>query len=298
VRSAEDGVEDAHALFATSWETAYPLLSSAARGARFYLVQDLEHLFYPAGSEALLAEATYGFGFHGITAGPWLAQRLREDYGMQADHFELGCDLACYRSDPAAVRTGVCLYARPSTPRRAFELAVAALDLFSERCPEVDIHIYGERVGTLPFAAVDHGLMSPVELNQLYNGCIAGLSLSATNTSLVPYEMLATGCIPVVNDAEHNRLVLDNEAVTYAAATPFELANALARLVRRPPAQRAAASAAAAASVEDRSWEQAGAAVEAAIQRVLRARCSPLSVPSRPGGSTAAVPQEAVPPAR
>ena len=34
--------------------------------------------FYPAGSQSLLAEATYRFGFHGVTAGRWLAQRLAQ----------------------------------------------------------------------------------------------------------------------------------------------------------------------------------------------------------------------------
>ena len=53
--------------------------------------------------------------------------------------------------------------------------------------------------------------------------------LSATNVSLVPHEMLAAGCIPVVNDAEHNRMVLDNAHVAYAPATPFELAASAVR---------------------------------------------------------------------
>ena len=72
------------------------------------------------------------------------------------------------------------------------------------------IHLYGEPAGRLPFAATEHGLLPPEQLNTLYNRCIAGLVLSATNVSLVPHEMLAAGCIPVVNDAEHNRIVLDN----------------------------------------------------------------------------------------
>ena len=91
-----------------------------------------------------------------------------------------------------------------------------ALDLFSRRHPEVDIHLFGRSVRRPPFAATDHGLLTPQQLNRLYNRCIAGLVLSATNVSLVPHEMLAAGCIPVVNDAEHNRVVLDNPHVAYA----------------------------------------------------------------------------------
>lgn len=66
-----------------------------------------------------------------------------------------------------------------------------------------------ERVGPTPFRCVDHGLASPTELNAIYNCCFAGLSLSLTNVSLVPLEMLAAGCIAVVNDAAHNRIVLE-----------------------------------------------------------------------------------------
>ncbi len=271
IRSLAEGIEDAHAIFATSWETAYPVLTSPARGARLYLVQDYEPSFYAAGSESLLAEATYRFGFHGLTAGRWLEQRLEREHGMAADHFDFGCDLDRYKLDRATQRTGVCLYARPSTPRRAFELAVAALDLFAERHPEVDIHLYGESVPRLPFAATDHGLLAPDRLNDLYNRCIAGLSLSATNVSLVPHEMLAAGCIPVVNDAEQNRLVLDNPQVVYAPATPFDLANALCALVERPAAERRVAAEAAAASVGGASWDDAGAVVERVVREVVGA---------------------------
>jgi hypothetical protein len=81
--------------------------------------------------------------------------------------------------------------------------------------------------------------------------------------------MLASGCIPVVNDAEHNRVVLDNEHVAYAPATPTDLAEALSRLVARPAAEVAAGARAAAASVQSRSWDDAGRAVEATVRRVV-----------------------------
>jgi glycosyltransferase involved in cell wall biosynthesis len=270
-RDAAEGIADSHAIFATSWETAYPVLASAAKGARLYLVQDYEPLFYAAGSNSLLAQATYRFGFHGLTGGRWLAELLEREYGMSSDWFDFGCDLERYRLDPCAQRTGICVYARPSTPRRAFELACAALDLFAERHPEVDIHFYGEQLHGLPFAATDHGLLAPEELNALYNRCVAGLVLSATNVSLAPHEMLAAGCIPVVNDAEQNRMVLDNPEVVYAPATPFDLANALSALVERPARERAAGAQTAAASVAATSWQDAGGTIERVIHEAVRA---------------------------
>ncbi len=271
VRDVADGIEDAHGIFATSWDTAYPVLAARARGLRFYLVQDFEPWFYPQGSEALMAEATYRFGFHGVTAGRWLAERLQADYDMAAEPFDFGSDpgYALDASIPPAERTGVCLYSRPDTPRRAFELAVLALDLFAARHPEVDIHLYGKPAKGLPFAAIDHGLQTPEQLNDLYNRCVAGLVLSATNVSLVPHEMLAAGCIPVVNDAEQNRVVLDNPEVAYAPATPFELAETLSKLVSRPLEQRAAAAQTAAASVAGLSWDDAGASVVRIVTRAV-----------------------------
>lgn len=277
IRDLAGGIEDSHIVMATSWGTAYPVLSSRAKGVRCYFVADFEPSFYAAGSEAMLAEATYRFGFYGVTLGRWLAERVRRDYGMEAEHFDFACDLEHYVLDRSAVaaasRTGVCYYCRPSTPRRAHELAVAALDLFASRHAEVEIHFYGEPSGRLGFRATHHGFLDPAGLGALYNRCVAGLVLSATNVSLVPHEMLGSGCIPVVNDAEHNRVVLDNAHVAYAPATPFELANVLDALVERPAAERGEAAVAAAASVSGTTWTDAGAEVERILRGVVASRC-------------------------
>jgi WsaF, C-terminal domain len=286
VRDISEKIDDAHAIVATAWPTAYAVAASPAKGARFYFVQDIEPWFHPAGGESLLAEATYRFGLHGITAGRWLANRLRSEYAMPADHFDFGCDLDTYRlagpAGCAAGRTGVCFFARPKTPRRAFDLGVLALELFSARRPDVDVHLFGERVGRLGFPGVDHGVMNPSQLAALYSRCHAGLVLSATNVSLVPHEMLAAGCIPVVNDAEHNRVVLDNDHIEYAPATPHDLAAALERLVARSPAEAADAAARAAASVRGRSWDDAGVVVERVIRRVVGERCGSGVLSGRP----------------
>lgn len=276
IRDLAEGIVDTHAVIATCWESVYPVVASPAAGVRMYFVQDYEPLFYPAGSHHLLAEATYQLGLHGITAGRWLAQKVGREHGMAADHFDFGCDTETYRLDssPGAEqqRTGVCYYCRPSTPRRAHELAMAALELFAEQHPETELHLYGERLGSLPFRATQHGLLTPAELDRLYNRCIAGLTLSATNVSLVPHEMLSSGCLPVVNDAEQNRVVLDNDHVRYARATPFDLAAALAELCARSGSERRAAAVAASASVAGSSWAHAGRQVERAVRTVVGAR--------------------------
>ena len=266
VERLEGRMADAHGVVATNWGSAYAVFNARCAGKRFYLVQDFEPDFHPVGVERVLAESTYSMGFHALTAGKWLAGKLSADYGMSASPFDFGCDTLSYanRGEP---RTGIAFYARPSTPRRGFELGLLALQLFADRNPNIEIHLYGERVGATPFRCVDHGLATPAELNDLYNCCFAGLSLSLTNVSLVPLEMLAAGCIAVVNDAPHNRIVLDNPHVSYAAANPQALAAALEGIVRSP--RFPALSAAASQSQQSVRWEDAGRAINTSIRAAL-----------------------------
>lgn len=267
VNDVTDGMADAHAVMATSWPTSYPVFNDRCRGVRIYLVQDFEPWFYPAGTSSALVDQTYRMGFHAITAGRFLAGKLKAEYGMTADAFDFGCDSQYHLVSGAGRRDGIVFYARPDAPRRAFELGVMALQLFAERHPDITIHFYGKRIGKLPFSFEDHGLLRPSELNGLYNRCFAGLSLSMTNVSLVPHEMLSAGCIPVVNDAEHNRIVLDNEFVRYAPPMPHALADALSDVVMTKGFAALAASAS--SSVSSASWEEAGRVVEKSIRRAL-----------------------------
>ncbi|MFI9817472.1 rhamnosyltransferase WsaF family glycosyltransferase [Saccharothrix variisporea] len=261
------GMADAHAVFATAWMTAYPAFNDRCAGKRFYLVQDYEPWFFPVGGLSALAENTYRMGFHGFTAGRFLAEKLRTDVGMPADWFDFGCDADRYHLREGVARDGVVFYARRLAPRRAIEVGLLALEVFAERHPDIAIHTYGEKIGSLGPKHVDHGLVTPDQLNDIYNRCYAGLSLSMTNVSLVPHEMLAAGCIPVVNEANHNRVVLDNDHVRYAPATPHDLARALSDVVTTP--DFAALAQAASASVSGRSWDAAGHELEKVLRREL-----------------------------
>jgi hypothetical protein len=268
VEDVTKGMANAHAVVATSWPTAYPAYNDPCQGERFYLVQDFEPWFYPPGGQSTLAENTYRMGFHAITAGQFLANKLTAEYGMTANAFEFGCDTDKYNLlDTKVKRDGVIFYAKPNTPRRAFELGLIALQIFAARRPDLIIHLYGSQVSDVPFPCVSHGVLRPGELNQLYNSCLAGLSLSMTNVSLVPHEMLSAGCIPVVNDATHNRIVLDNPFVRYASATPHSLAGALLEVCSTSDFVTLAANAS--ASVSSMSWLDAGSVAERSIRSVV-----------------------------
>ena len=263
----EDGMEDAHVVFATGWPTAFPVFNSRCAGKRFYLVQDFEPYFYPVGATSALAESTYRMGLHGIGIGRCYADKLRSEFGMTIDTFRYGCDVSRYRRWPESPRSGVVFYARRESARRGFELGLMALEAFAARRPDIEIHIYGDRLGRLPFAFVDHGRLTPEELNTIYNRCYAGLSLSFTNVSLVALEMLAAGCIPVVNDTVQVRTDLENSFVRYADPYPQALAAQLEAVVEMRDYDQV--SSAAAASVSSTTWEDAGAAVDGIIRRAL-----------------------------
>ena len=97
----------------------------------------------------------------------------------------------------------------------------------------------------LPFPVVWHGRVRPTELNALYNQARAGLAMSFTNISLVAEELLAAGCVPVVNDSTDARADLPSAHVVWTRPSPEALARALSALVMAPDAEARAAAAAA-----------------------------------------------------
>jgi glycosyltransferase involved in cell wall biosynthesis len=206
-------------------------------------------------------------GFHGISIGRCYAQKISAEFGMTVDAFKYGCDISHYGRLQGSKRSGVVFYARRETARRGFELGLMALEVFAARRPDIEIHIYGDKMGKLPFAFVDHGHVTPDELNGIYNRCFAGLSLSFTNVSLVALEMIAAGCIPVVNDTIEVRTDLENSFVRYAPPYPQALAAGLEALVMTPDFD--SLSQAAAASVRGTTWDDAGASADGIIRRAL-----------------------------
>lgn len=262
--------DDVDAIFATDWPTAYRSYRDASRARRFYFVQDFEPLFYPMGSESVLAENTYRFGFFGITAGGWLAEKLARDYGMSTAPFDFASDGGHYSFENRGDRRDVFFYARPETPRRGFELGIMALELFARERPDHRIVLAGQDVGRLriPFPHENSGNVQVGNLNAMYNRCAAALVLSLSNLSLLPLELLSAGVIPVVNDGENNRLVSDNPYIEYTEPIPRALADRLISIVDRPDLAEHAALAA--QSVDIAGWAASGEQFLAAFERGMR----------------------------
>ncbi len=272
-----DQLSDVDVVLATTWQSAYVAVRDTACGARAYLVQDWEPHFYPRGSEAVFAENSYRMRFHHITAGPWLAGRLRE-LGASASFFPFAADPETYYPEPGARVEGqshVVFYGRPFTPRRCFELGVEALRLLDQLLGpgRLLVSMAGAPIPAWPadFAIKRHAILPPGPLRRLYSSADAVLVLSSTNTSLLPLEAALCG-VPVVDLALASvaGTLEDGVSARLAPPSPPAIARVLADLITHPEEARALAARARQHALTC-TWEAAGAAVEAGLFQALRA---------------------------
>jgi glycosyltransferase involved in cell wall biosynthesis/SAM-dependent methyltransferase len=225
-------------LFATHWSTVKPALDNrASAGEVMYFVQDFEPLFYPMGSEYLLAESTYRKGLYHITTGAWCEGILRTRFGAEADHFQFPIDTSIYfpraRSD---VRRRILFFAKPEMPRRCYTLGAEALAELYRLRPDLEIVFFGSTsvdTSALDFPVTVAGILDLDQLAELYSNADLGLVFSPTNPSLVPYEMMACG-LPVVDlDSEFAALNYggDGDVALLADADPRTMAVQIADLL-------------------------------------------------------------------
>lgn len=273
----------AHAWLATSWPTAYAVARlcpadslSAPRG--FYLIQDFEPDFYARGSDYLFAEQSYELGLEAITAGPYLADLLREKYGIKAAFFDLAAAKKNYKLAVRAPRSDpdlpfkIGFYARPVTPRRCFELGVAAFSLLKKNRPsDFELHFFGADTAfyQVPFEYHNHGVLSHDALNKLYARLDLGVVFSPTNHSLVPREMMATG-LPVleISAPANNRIYRDEENIVLAQPTPAAIAAAIAELAATEN-RRLNIGRRGFLSAREYSWEKSGLQLHSIIKNAL-----------------------------
>jgi glycosyltransferase involved in cell wall biosynthesis len=265
-------VQEGDAVIATFWVSAYAANRCTNNSRRFYFVQDFEPLFYPMSSEYLYAEQTYRFPFHALTLGHWLAHLVQERYNMPADPFDFGLEPQVYypRPLPRSAPPRILFYAQPIKPRRSFQLGVDALELVHKAHPEVEIVFFGAAnlLGQhIPFPYTNKGILTPDRLAELYSSATVGLSLSPTNPSFVPIEMLACRC-PVVElrGETVEGLLVDGVNALLAEPTPAALAAAVCRLlVDQALRERLASNGYHMA--QGLSWERSARQVEAVLLR-------------------------------
>lgn len=221
---------------ATSWQTAHAVRAVRSTVHKAYFVQDFEPEFYAKGSDYYFAEETYRFGFRGITAGDWLAEKLAADYGMECSSVGFSYDKERYQ--PSIRRNDgvrrVFFYCRPPTTRRAFELGVLVLNEVFKKNPDVEFVLAGWDVSnySLPFPHLNTGVLSLDELPDLYSQVDVALVISSTNLSLLPLELMACKC-PVVSNSGPNVewLLEDGVNASLVDADVGSLASALDRIL-------------------------------------------------------------------
>ena len=257
---------------ATGWDTAYYVRAFEGASHKLYFVQDFEPSFYPIGSEYVLAENTYRFGFFGITAGDWLASKLALDYGMATHAVQFGVEHGRYRRRPRRepeIRR-VFFYARPPTQRRAFELGLLVLNAVWKRLPNTHFIMAGWDTSNfkIPFPHLSCGTVTPEELADVFSQCDVALVLSLTNASLMPPEVMACGCTVVSNRGPNVEWLLNDDVAVLTDASPESLADAICVLLE-DDGRRAALSKRGQEFAESLHWADMADSFEAGL---LKAR--------------------------
>jgi len=224
---------------ATLWTTAYVLLKVRNTGLKFYMIQDYEPLFYPAGSTSAQAELTYRFGFYGIANTESLRDIYQRDFAGRAVVLSPCVDTRVFHPGaplPADGPKRVFYYARPGTPRNGFELAAVALRRLKDKYRDgIEIVCAGADWNPADFglagAVRNIGMLPYERTGDLYRSCHAGLVMMMTrHPSYLPFELMACGCLVVSNHNPANTWLLkDGENCLLSPPTASCLVETLGR---------------------------------------------------------------------
>jgi len=218
-------------LMATGWHTT----EAAQRivcPRKAYFIQDYEPWFYPVGANYLTAKNSYHLGYRSITIGRWLSHQIQTESKTPTAYFDFCADLDVYHYDKLSKEDAICCIYQPKKDRRCGDLLLRALRIVKEQRPQLNIYLYGSTdKAQIDFAATELGIITPEECNDLYNRCKLGISMSATNPSRIPFEMMAAG-LPVVELYRDNNLYdLPDSATLLAVPNPISVAQAILELL-------------------------------------------------------------------
>jgi glycosyltransferase involved in cell wall biosynthesis len=201
VRPYDSFPPDADIVVATSWDTAYVVKDWDISARKFYFIQDFEPLFSPMSTNYALAYNSYRLGLEPIAFGDWNARKLKREFGIDVEAIAFPVDREVYfpRGITRSANT-LLFYARPSQPRRLFELGQQALLRLRPYLRNWRILYFGEdNYGTEIQGFEYCGKKTDLgELAELYSNATLGIAFSSTNPSLVPFEMLSCG-LPVID---------------------------------------------------------------------------------------------------
>lgn len=257
---------------ATLWVTAYSVARFPNTRRKFYLIQDFEPQFYPAGTNYALSEEGYRLGLYGLCNTERLADLVRRDYGVVANAFMPAVDDTVFhaRGRRPMVHDGpvtVFVYARPGHWRNCWEMASLALTELKDRYGD-DVRIVTAGSWARPDdlgRGIEHlGLLDYRDTGELYRRCDVGVALTVSaHPSYLPLELMACGVPVVAFDNPAGNWILEHEVNALRSRRTVDgLAEALGRLVG-DAAERERLGAAAEATIAERfaDWDAAFAGV-------------------------------------
>jgi GT2 family glycosyltransferase/glycosyltransferase involved in cell wall biosynthesis len=217
--AALDAVPEADASIATLWVTAYFVAKSNSAPRRFYLIQDFEPMFYPAGSLYALTEESYRLGLYGICNTENLHKIYRDDYSGKGTSFMPAVDRKVFHDAPEPRPSDravtIFLYGRPGHWRNCWEIAQLALGEIKQK--------YGKGVRIVAAGSWARGTSRVGDIQQLglldyratgvlYRTVDIGLALTVSkHPSYLPLELMASGVPVVAFDNPWGHWILDDE---------------------------------------------------------------------------------------
>ncbi len=218
---------------ATAWNTA-AWADVLPCKAVFYFIQDYEPWFLPLNADRLEAEQSYRKGFAHIALGRWLATRVSTfTPDVPCPYIDFGVSPIYVQCEQARDSHAICAIYQPEKDRRVAPLLIEALEIALKLNPSLHVYLYGshEQAPIASKQVTSLGIISPEECVELYNRCACGVSLSTSNPSRIPFEMMSCG-LPVVDIYRPSNLYdFSDGAIRLVEANAASLAGAIVDLV-------------------------------------------------------------------
>lgn len=205
----------------TFWSTSLLLVKYNNCRKKFYLLQDDERLFYSSGSYSSLVEATYSFGFFGITNSTAIKESYARRCKVDVHNYIPGINTELLNIPDYKINNGplkIVAYGRPSHARNAFEILANVLSSLADELSDIEIIFVGE-----DFDAKGYKLSSRIKvlgnvtdskkINSIYKDCDIGISLITTPTiSYQQLDILTAGrCLVAIKNGEIENIFNDDE---------------------------------------------------------------------------------------
>lgn len=162
-----------------------------------HIIQDYDELFFPISTRYYHAAKVKVGPEAFIASGKWMRLPGRTAY------LPFPVDPAIYHASPASAAKrdiDVLFFHKPELPRRCALVCEQLAETLLAARPDLRIAFYGSNLSKrLTKARVEHlGALPSLEaLGNVYRRSRVGVSFNLTNPSLIPFEHMASGCMPV-----------------------------------------------------------------------------------------------------